>query len=69
MIKITKEMTIKEVLNTDENLSEVLMGYGMHCLGCPMHTMETLEQACDGHGLDADILVDELNKQLEGKEE
>ena len=69
MSKITKEMTIKDVITTNENLADILMEYGMHCLGCPMHTLETLQQACDGHGLDSDEVVGALNKYLEENEE
>ena len=34
----------------------------MHCIGCPAHTVETLEEACSVHGIDVDALVEELNK-------
>ena len=42
----------------------VLMGIGMHCLGCPASQMETIEQAAAVHGVDADELVKMLNEKL-----
>ncbi|MBU3805089.1 MAG: DUF1858 domain-containing protein, partial [Candidatus Cellulosilyticum pullistercoris] len=37
----------------------------MHCLGCPSSQMESLEDACLVHGIDADALINELNAFLE----
>lgn len=31
---ITKDMIIDDVLKLDENLGEVFMGFGMHCIFC-----------------------------------
>ena len=41
----------------------------MHCFGCPLSQMETLEAACMGHGVDADALVARLNAKLEELEQ
>ena len=62
MTKITKDMTIGEVLQKDMRTAEVLMQQGMHCVGCPMSQRETLEQACAAHGADCEALVDSLNE-------
>ncbi len=69
MKTVSKDMMIKQVIAADDFLAEILMDHGMHCLGCPMHTMETLEQACAGHGIDADELVGKLNEYLASKSE
>lgn len=61
---ITKDMTIQNILAQDENLAGILMASGMHCLGCAMAHSENLEQACAVHGIDADALVEELNKAI-----
>ncbi len=62
--KIKKTMTIDKVLSIDENLTSVLLGFGLHCFGCPMSRMETLEQAAMVHGVDVDIMVEKLNEAL-----
>lgn len=64
--KITKDMLIGDVLKVDSNLAPILMGIGMHCLGCPSSQMESLSDACMVHGVNADELVEKLNAQLEG---
>ena len=62
MKKFNKDMTIAEVLEENENLKEVLMGFGMHCFGCPCALAETLEEAAKGHGISLEKLLDDLNK-------
>ncbi len=67
MAKATKDMLITEVIELDEGTADILMNAGMHCIGCMMAHGETLEQACDVHGIDADILIEEINTYLESK--
>ena len=64
MAKVTKNMLIGELLQTDPNMAVILMRAGMHCIGCPSSQMESLEEAAMVHGLDADILVSQLNDFL-----
>ena len=61
---IKKTMTINDVLNIDENLATVLMGFGLHCFGCPMSRMESLEEAAMVHDVDIDVMVEKLNEAL-----
>ena len=63
-VEVTKTTQIGEVLNINPNVKEVLMGFGLHCFGCPMSQMETLEEAAAVHGVDADLLVDKVNEFL-----
>ncbi len=67
MAKATKDMLITEVIELDEGTADILMNAGMHCIGCMMAHGETLEQACDVHGIDVDILLEEINTYLESK--
>ena len=65
---ITKDMLIGDILDTDVEIAQFLMKIGMHCLGCPSARMESLEEACEVHGADADELVDKINAYLSEKE-
>ena len=38
-----------------------------HCIGCMMAHGETLEQACEVHGISADKLVELINQYEAGK--
>ena len=64
MAKITKDMIISQVVSLDQRTIPVLLNAGMHCLGCPMSAGESLEAACAGHGINADALIEELNKAI-----
>mgnify|MGYP000378060399 CR=1 FL=1 len=64
---VTKDMSIGQVLAIDRETIPIFLRYGMHCLGCPHATAESLEDAGLVHGIDVDKLVDELNAFLEGK--
>ena len=67
MAQVTKETRIGELLNIDvEAAAPILMGIGMHCLGCPASQMETIEEAAAVHGIDADVLVQMLNEKFAG---
>lgn len=59
---IDKTMTIGELLQTAPEKADILLGAGMHCLGCPASQAETLEEACAVHGIDVEELIAELNK-------
>lgn len=65
MKKITKDMTLDEVLEIDSRLIAVMLGFGLHCFGCPVSSFETLEEAAQVHGLELDLFIDELNNMLE----
>lgn len=65
---IHKDMTIYEVLKLDSGVAPVFYGFGMHCLGCPISSGETLEQAASAHGIQVDVLLEELNNYFADKE-
>jgi hybrid cluster-associated redox disulfide protein len=61
--KLSKDMTIAEALRIKPEIAALLMSKGMHCLGCVIAQGESIEQAAAVHGLDADQLLEELNKE------
>ena len=58
-------MTVGEVLNKYSNAKEILGGFGLHCFGCPMSQMETIEEAAAAHGVELDFMLKKLNEDLE----
>lgn len=68
MAQVTKQTMIGELLNINENVAPILLGIGMHCLGCPSSQMESIEDAAAVHGVDADALVDTINEFLASQE-
>lgn len=64
MEKISKDMIIADLIKVDPNIVAILMRAGMHCIGCPSAQGESLEEAALVHGLDPDMLVDQINDYL-----
>lgn len=58
---ITKEALIGEVLDKFPQLAPLFNAIGMHCLGCPASRGESIEQACEVHGVDCEELLKKLN--------
>ncbi len=61
-MEITKETLIGEMLESDMGIAYVLMQCGMHCVGCPSSIGESLEEACAVHGLDADLVLEQIKE-------
>ena len=62
--KFDKDTTIGEVISKNEKLKKILEGFGLHCFGCPLSQMETLEQASEVHGIDLDFMLEKLNENI-----
>ena len=64
---ITKKMKFSEVMEKYPETAEIFMNAGMHCFGCGMANMETIEQGCLAHGLKPDKIIEKLNKKIQKK--
>ena len=64
MFEVTKETIIGEVVMNAPETIPLFQSIGMHCIGCAMASGESVEQACEVHGVDADEFVASLNAEL-----
>lgn len=60
-MKITKDMTVGDVLKANPKTADVFRSMGMQCLGCPSATGESIAGAASTHGLSEDELLQKLN--------
>lgn len=65
--QVTKQTLIGEMLQMDMGIAAILMAAGMHCVGCPSSAMESLEEACMVHGMNADEVLVQINEYLANK--
>ena len=65
MAKVTKDMIIMDVLRMVPQSANLFLEIGMHCLGCPSASGESVEQACMVHGADCDELISKINALIE----
>ena len=63
IMNINKDTRIGEILEIAPEKAEILLNAGMHCIGCPASQMETLEEACDVHGIDVEEVLEKLNAE------
>jgi hybrid cluster-associated redox disulfide protein len=66
-IVINKDMIIGEIITIDSGIIPILLQSGMHCLGCPSAQGESLADATEVHGINADELVNQINEYLASK--
>lgn len=66
-MKVTKESIIGDVLDAAPDTADFFFAIGMHCLGCPASRGESIADACEVHGTDADALVAKINAFLAKK--
>ncbi len=65
--KITRDMSMQDILSAFPETFEVFMQHGLHCVGCHAAQFETLEAGALAHGIDVDKLVKDLNAAIKKK--
>ncbi len=63
-MKVTKDMCVGDVLDYNTDTAPFFLEMGMHCLGCPASRGESIAEACEVHGVNADELVAKINSFL-----
>ena len=66
-MEITRETVIGDIVDFDPETAEVFMDCGMHSIDCPVSRMESIEEACEVHGVDPDELIENLKDYFEHK--
>lgn len=62
---VNKDMNIMEAVEKYPVIAQVLMRYGLGCVGCIISSAETLGEGIAAHGLNPDIIIEEVNMILE----
>lgn len=70
MIKqfVTRQSLIGGTVEKYPFLAELMLGYGLHCVGCSVSPVETIEDGVMSHGAseeEVDLLVNALNDAIE----
>jgi hybrid cluster-associated redox disulfide protein len=70
--KISRDMSIGEVVQKYPSTAPIIMSYGLHCVGCHVAAWETLEQGCRGHGMPEEMIdemIAEINEYLQEEQD
>lgn len=66
---VTRDMIIGDIVAMFPDAAEILLSYGIHCVGCYANAFETLEQGLLGHGYTEDQLQELINELNEYAQE
>jgi len=61
-------MKISEVIKKYPTTIEIMVNYGLHCVGCGMSAYESIEEGAEVHGLtknDINEMVGKMNEIVE----
>lgn len=64
---ITAETIIGDIIDCDPGCTQVFSSYGMQCVDCPASRGESVEEACQVHGVNLPELLAKLNARLQSK--
>lgn len=70
--RITRDMTLGDIISRYPETAEVMMKYGLHCVGCHVAAFETLEQGAKAHGMsdkDIESMLAEMNELVKNIKE
>ena len=70
-VVITKDMNLAEVVSKYPESAEVLMDFGLHCVGCGASSFDTIEMGAKVHGMsDKEMaeMLDRVNEVINFKE-
>ncbi|WP_040212696.1 DUF1858 domain-containing protein [Clostridium polynesiense] len=62
---ITKETIIGELVRNYPEAIDILMNFGMGCIGCPASQAESIQDAALVHGINVNELLEELKEKLD----
>ena len=63
MLSFSRDTALADILSACPEAADVLLSYGLHCVGCHVSAWETLEQGCRAHGF-PEALIDEIVAEL-----
>jgi hybrid cluster-associated redox disulfide protein len=61
---ITRKMSIDEVVRRFPEAVSIFERHGLGCVGCEAALFESIEQGAEVHGIDVELLVADLNKEI-----
>ncbi len=61
MNSIKKDMPIGDIVEKYPQTVEVFLRHGLMCFGCAVARFENLEQGAMAHGINVDLLLNDLN--------
>jgi hybrid cluster-associated redox disulfide protein len=64
----TADLTVDEVMRQWPATIRVFLDFSMHCVGCPIATFHTVDDACSEHGMDRGNFLKRLREIASGSD-
>lgn len=64
MLTVEKDTNIAEIITHAPETIPLFQEIGMHCMGCALASGESVEEACQVHGVDVDNFIARLNAAI-----
>ena len=58
----TTEQTVDDVMQRWPTTIRVFLDFGLHCVGCPIATFHSVDEACSEHGVDLELFLRSLHQ-------
>jgi hybrid cluster-associated redox disulfide protein len=58
----TTNLTVDEVMQRWPVTIRVFLDFGMHCVGCPIATFHSVDEACNEHGIELEKFLGRLRE-------
>ncbi len=69
-VEINKTTLINEILNRNPEVAEIMMAYGLHCVGCHFSEFDTVGDGARVHGMpdeEIELMIKDINKIVKKK--
>lgn len=60
--KVTKDMLLADVIQLYPHSAEIMLEYGLHCVGCFANQFDTVEQGALIHGIGEEDIEEMINR-------
>ncbi len=64
VLTVGKTTNIAEIVYKHPEVAEVMLGYGLHCVGCFASAFDTIDEGAKSHGM-TDEEVDEMIREAD----
>lgn len=58
--ELTAEMTVEDVMRRWPSTIRVFLDFRMRCVGCPIATFHSIDEACAEHGVDVKAFLPKI---------
>jgi hybrid cluster-associated redox disulfide protein len=58
----TAELTVDSVMQRWPSTIRIFLDFGLNCVGCPIATFHSVDEACSEHGIDLEKFLERLRE-------